>query len=98
MFTPGLTSEARNQPDQPYKERPKRMDRGPLLEILNDMKGTTKELDLAVVGEEEPIELRNVVEAEPLLSASGIKITTMQNHIWLDASHVSAAWQARTDL
>lgn len=74
------------------------MDREPLLEILEDMKGTTKELDLAVVGEDEPIELRNVVDAEPLHSAHGVKITTKQNHIWLDSSHVSVAWQARTDL
>ena len=28
----------------------------------------------------------------------GIKVTTKANTIWLDASHVSAMWQARVDL
>lgn len=74
------------------------MDRGPLISILNDMKGTDKELDLVVMGEDDPVEIRNVVSVEELRSAHGIKITTKQNFIWLDASHVSLAYQARTDL
>lgn len=74
------------------------MERGPLITILNEMSGTDKELDLVLLGESDPIEIRNVVAVEPLHSANGIRITTKQNHIWLDASHVSAAWQARTDL
>ena len=74
------------------------MERGPLLSILTDMKGTDLELDLTLMGEDEPIEIRNVVEVTPLHSAHGLKVVTRQNYIWLDASHVSAAWQARTDL
>jgi hypothetical protein len=74
------------------------MERGPLLKILTEMKGTDKELDLLMLGESQPVELRNVVDVEELHSAHGLKITTKQNHIWLDASHVSACYQARTDL
>ena len=74
------------------------MERGPLIKILQEMKGTDKELDLLMLGESQPVELRNVVDVEELNSAHSLKITTMQNHIWLDASHVSACYQARTDL
>jgi hypothetical protein len=74
------------------------MERGPLMEILDGMIGTDKELDLVIHGEQDPIEITNVVSVEALNSAHGIKITTMQNYIWLDASHVSAAWQARDDI
>lgn len=74
------------------------MERGPLLRILDDMKGTEMELDLIVLGEDEPLEIRNVVDVESLQSAHGLKITTKQNYIWLDASHVSVAYQARADL
>ena len=74
------------------------MERGPLLEILDDMTGTDKELDLALQGEDERIELRNVVAVVALQSSHGLKVTTKQNYIWIDASHVSAAWQARDDL
>ena len=74
------------------------MDRGPLLAILNDMKGTSKELDLLMLGESQPVELRNVVDVQELSSSTGLKITTRQNYIWLDASHVSACYQVRTDL
>jgi len=74
------------------------MERGPLLKILTEMKGTDKELDLLMLGESQPVELRNVVDVEELNSAHGLKITTMQNYIWLDASHVSACYQARADL
>jgi hypothetical protein len=74
------------------------MERGPLLRILDHMKGTDKELDLIVLGESEPVEIRNVVDVESLQSTHGLKVTTMQNYIWLDASHVSVAYQARTDI
>ncbi len=74
------------------------MERGPLIDILEDMKGTDKELDLAIVSEDEPLELRNVVDVERLQSSNGIKVTTKQNFIWIDATHVSAAWQVRADL
>ena len=74
------------------------MERGPLIKILHDMKDTDKELDLLMLGEAQPVELRNVVDVEELHSAHGLKITTKQNYIWLDASHVSAGYQARTDL
>jgi hypothetical protein len=66
--------------------------------ILTEIKGTTKELDLLMLGESQPVELRNVVDVQELNSPSGLKITTKQNYIWLDASHVSACYQARTDL
>lgn len=74
------------------------MERGPLFSILQDIKGTTKELDLLMLGESQPVELRNVVEVEELNSSHGLKITTKQNYIWLDTSHVSACYQVRTDL
>jgi hypothetical protein len=74
------------------------MERGPLMKILADMKGSDKELDLLMLGEAQPVELRNVVDVEELHSAHGLKITTRQNYIWLDASHVSACYQARADL
>lgn len=74
------------------------MERGPLMRILSDMKGTDKELDLMVLGQDEPVELRNVVDVEELASSHGLRITTKQNYIWLDASHVSVAYQARADL
>lgn len=74
------------------------MERGPLIGILKDMCDTDKELDLIVMGDDDPVEIRNVVEVEELRSSHGIKITTKQNYIWIDASHVSIAYQARTDL
>ena len=74
------------------------MERGPLISILEGMKGTDLELNVTLNGEDSPIEIRNVVDVEPLMSSQGIKITTRQNYIWMDASHVSAVWQARTDL
>ena len=74
------------------------MERGPLITVLTDMKGTDRELDLIVLGEDDPVEIRNVVEVEELRSSQGIKITTKQNYIWLDASHVSLAYQARSDI
>ncbi len=74
------------------------MERGPLIGILRQMKDTSRELNLLLVGEADPVEIRNVVEVEELFSSNGIKITTKQNYIWLDASHVSAAYQARDDL
>lgn len=74
------------------------MERGPLLGILEEMRNTDRELDIVILGEHEPLEVRNVVDVEPLHSSNGLRITTKQNYIWLDASHVSAAWQVRTDL
>ena len=76
------------------------MERGPLIEILRDMKDSDKELDIILFGggEDQPFEIRNVVEVEELKSSQGIRVTTEQNYIWIDASHVSAAYQARSDL
>ena len=74
------------------------MQRGPLIEILRSMEGTQQELSLTVVGQDEAMEIRNVVKVDPLHSSHGVKVTTKQNFIWIDAAHVSAAWQARTDL
>ena len=74
------------------------MERGPLFKILSSMKGSDKELSLLMLGEPQPVEIRNVVDVEELHSSHGLKITTRQNYIWLDASHVSAAYQVRTDL
>ena len=74
------------------------MERGPLITILESMRGTDRELNVTLDGEASPLEIRNVVDVEPLMSSQGIKITTKQNYIWVDASHVSAVWQARTDL
>ncbi len=74
------------------------MDRGPLKEILQAMIGSDRELDLTIMGNDDPIEIRNVVSVDSLHSAGGLRVTTRQNYIWLDASHVSAAWQARDDV
>jgi hypothetical protein len=73
------------------------MERGPLLKILSDMKGTIKELDLILVGDSKPVEIRNVVDVEDLRGGGVIKVTTRQNHIWIEASHVAVAYQVRTD-
>ncbi len=74
------------------------MERGPLYEIIDEIAGSDRELDIVLHGEHDPIEIRNVVAVEALSSAHGLKITTKQNYIWIDASHVSAAWQARADI
>jgi hypothetical protein len=73
------------------------MERGPLLKILTEMKGTIKELDLILVGDSKPVEIRNVVDVEDLRGGGVIKVTTRQNHIWIEASHVAVAYQVRTD-
>jgi hypothetical protein len=73
------------------------MDRGPLLKILSEMKGTTKELDLVMVGDSKPVEIRNVVDVEDLRGNKVIKVVTRQNFIWIDPEHVALAYQVRTD-
>ena len=74
------------------------MERGPILNVLTDMIGTSTELDLMLNANATPLELRDVVEVQPLHSSHGIRITTTANTIWIDASHVSAMWQARVDI
>ncbi|MBT5383008.1 MAG: hypothetical protein HOL13_09235 [Phycisphaerae bacterium] len=74
------------------------MERGPILNVLRDMIGTSAELNMALTGDHEPIELRDVIEVEQLHSSHGIRITTKSNTIWIDSSHVSAMWQARVDI
>ena len=74
------------------------MERGPLMEILKEMVGTDKELSVILWGEDAPIEIRNVEFVEQLTSTQGILIKTKSNNIWIDSSHVSAAWQARNDI
>ena len=73
------------------------MERGPLIRILQDMKGTDLELDLIIAGQVNPLEVRNVEKALELHSSQGISIRTRQNQIWVDASLVAAAYQARSD-
>ena len=73
------------------------MERGPLMRVLNEMVDTDKELDIVLNGEHQPVEIRNVVEVHELHSSNGLMVVTRQNRIWIDASHVSAAWQARDD-
>ena len=74
------------------------MERGPLFDCLTDMIGTEKELSIVFWGEDSPIEIRNVEKVEELKSSHGIRVTTHANHIWIDSSHVSAAWQVRSDI
>ena len=74
------------------------MERGPLISILRDMRNTDKELDLILLGKDDSVQIRNVVDVVELHSSHGIKVTTAQNYIWIDASHVSMAYQARADL
>jgi len=73
------------------------MERGPLIRILQEMEGTDLELDLIVAGHSTPLEIRNVEMATELHSSHGISIMTRQNEIWVDASHIAAAYQARAD-
>jgi hypothetical protein len=73
------------------------MERGPLIRILQEMEGTDLELDLIISGQATPIEIRNVEKALELHSSQGISIRTRQNQIWVDASLVAAAYQARSD-
>ena len=74
------------------------MERGPLMEILKEMVGTDKELSVILWGEDSPIEIRDVESVEQLTSTQGILIKTKSNNIWVDSSHVSAAWQVRDDI
>jgi len=73
------------------------MERGPIMRVLAEMKGSSKELDLVLQGQAKSMEIRNVQDVTELHSANGIQIKTRQSHIWLDASHVSAMWQTRED-
>ena len=73
------------------------MERGPIMRVLAEMKGTPKSLLLALQGRETPVEVKDVAEAVELHSANGIRITTAKNDIWLDASHVSAIWHTRDE-
>ena len=73
------------------------MERGPLIRILQDMEGTDLELDLIIAGQVNPLEVRNVEKALELHRSQGISIRTRQNQIWVDASLVAAAYQARSD-
>ena len=74
------------------------MERDPVIRVLRDMIGTDQELDIILSGDDRALELRNVIAVEELHSVNGIHVTTRQNNIWIDASHVSAMWQARVDL
>ena len=74
------------------------MERGPLMGILKEMIGTDKELSVILWGEDSPIEIRDVESVERLTSTQGILIKTKSNNIWVDSSHVSAAWQVRDDI
>ena len=47
-----------------------------------------------MLGESQPIKIDDVVDVEELHSSHGLKITTKQNYISLDASHVSACYRA----
>lgn len=62
------------------------------------MIGTDKELSIIFWGEDSPLEIRNVEKVEELNSSQGIQVTTHANQIWIDSSHVSAAWQVRSDI
>ncbi|MDG2032018.1 MAG: hypothetical protein P8J45_13555 [Phycisphaerales bacterium] len=73
------------------------MERGPLIRILQEMEGTDLELDLIISGQVKALEIRNVEKALELHSSQGISIRTRQNQIWVDASLVAAAYQARSD-
>ena len=73
------------------------MERRPIMRVLSELKGSEQSLLLALQGRETPVELRHVEEAVELHSANGIRITTAENDIWIDASHVSAIWHQRGD-
>ena len=74
------------------------MERGPLMDILNEMVDTDKELSVILWGEDSPLEIRNVEFVDQLTSTQGVLVKTKQNNIWIDSSHVSAVWQVRDDI
>ena len=88
------SSESLNNPQRKITT----MERGPLIEILGEMIGTDKELSIIFWGEDSPIEIQGVEFVEKLTSSQGILIKTKSKQIWLDSSHVSAAWQVRDDI
>jgi len=71
------------------------MERGPLLEILNNMIGTQKGLSIMFYGKDSELEVSDVEFVEQLTSTQGIHLKTKSNNIWIDSSHVSAVWQVR---
>jgi hypothetical protein len=71
------------------------MERGPIMRVLAEIKGTNLGLQVVLQGRHEPMEIQDVKEAVELHSANGIRITTASNDIWVDASHVSAIWRTR---
>lgn len=71
------------------------MERGPLLGILHGMKGTDKVLNVYFNSGQSPVDIRNVEDVEELHSSNGIRITTKENTIWLDAKHVSLCYASR---
>ncbi len=73
------------------------MERGPLLGILHAMKGTERVLNVYLQAEQAPVDIRHVEDVEELHSSNGIKITTRDNTIWLDAKHVSLVYQPRNN-
>ena len=72
------------------------MEHTTLLDILRMMTGTEKELDLVVMGYPYQVEVRNVLEVQPLPD-SLIRVATRHNTLWLNPAHVSVAWQSRAD-
>ena len=70
------------------------MERGPLIQVLEDMVGSAKELDLHMTGASVRWSSK-CGKGGSLISQHGIRVTTKQNVIYIDASHVSMAWQTR---
>ena len=69
-----------------------------LYAILAHLKGTTRELDLILVGDSKPVELRNVVSIAEMGPGNLIEVKTRQNNIWIDPTHVAIAYSARADM
>ena len=67
------------------------MERGPLIQVLEEMVGSAKELDLHMTGASETVELRNVEKVESLISEHGIRVTTKQNVIYICLLYTSDA-------
>ncbi len=66
--------------------------------ILTHLRRANREVDLILVGDSRPIELRNVVNIEETGPGNLIEVKTRQNNIWIDPSHVAAAYSARADI
>lgn len=69
-----------------------------LYSILTELKRSNREVDLVLVGDSRPLELRNVLAIEESGPGNLIEVKTKQNNVWIDPAHVALAYSARSDI